>query len=129
MFNRLTNKVVTSALAVAVTLILGVVVFAQNGSGQKISFYLDGKVGSELVKKGTYTVVIPEAEQGTIEIKVGKKVVTAQFTKRQNNTEAEADKMTYRDNGDGTRTIATITPRGRNFTLEIKENSGSVAKQ
>jgi hypothetical protein len=127
MLNRTTNKVVTGALALAATLILGVAVFAQNGVEQKISFYLDGKVGNEVVKKGTYTVVIPAAEQGTVEIKVGKKTVTAPFTKRQNDTESDADKMTYRDNGDGTRTIASITPRGRNFTL-VLDNS-SVAKQ
>ncbi len=128
MFDRLTNKVIKGASTIALTLILGVAVFAQNGVEQKISFYLDGKVGDELVKKGTYTVVIPAAEQGKIEIKVGKKIVTAPFTKRQNNSESEADKMTYRDNGDGTRTIATITPRGRDFTL-VLENNGSVAKQ
>ncbi|GEM_PF-1731190 len=127
MFDRLTNKVVNGALALAVALILGVTVFAQGGDKQKVEFYLDGKVGAEVVKKGSYTVVIPEAEQGAIEIKVGKKVVTAQVTKRQNNQEADADKMTYRDNGDGTRTIATITPRGRKFTLVLQENSGSVA--
>ncbi|MCI0523822.1 MAG: hypothetical protein L0Y75_01035 [Acidobacteria bacterium] len=127
MFDRLTNKVVNCALALAVALILGVTVFAQGGDKQKIEFYLDGKVGNEVVKKGSYTVVIPEAEQGAIEIKVGKKVVTAQVTKRQNNNEADADKMTYRDNGDGTRTIATITPRGRKFTLVLQENAGSVA--
>ncbi len=127
MFDRLTNKVVNGALALAVALILGVTVFAQNGDKQKIEFYLDGKVGGEVVKKGSYTVVIPEAEQGAIEIKVGKKVVTAQVTKRQNSQEADADKMTYRDNGDGTRTIATITPRGRKFTLVLQENGGSVA--
>jgi lipopolysaccharide export system protein LptA len=80
-----------------------------------------------VVKKGTYTVSIPESDQGTIEIKVGKKVVTAQFTKRQNTGEAEADKMTYRENGDGSRTIATITPRGRKYTLLLED--GSVAKQ
>jgi hypothetical protein len=127
MFDRLTNKVVNGALALAVTLILGVTVFAQDGDKQKIEFYLDGKIGNEVVKKGSYTVVIPEAEQGAIEIKVGKKVVTAQVTKRQNNEEADADKMTYRDNGDGTRTIATITPRGRKFTLVLQETGGSVA--
>lgn len=127
MFNRLTNRVVSSALALAAVLVLSMVALAQNGVEQKVSFYLDGKVGSEVVKKGTYTVVIPEAEQGTIEIKVGKKVVAAQFTKRQNNNESDADKMTYRDNGDGTRSIASITPRGRKFTLLLQENGGSVA--
>ncbi len=127
MFDRLTNKVIGAALAMSVVLILGVAAFAQNGVEQKVSFYLDGKVGAEVVKKGSYTVVIPEAEQGTVEIKVGKKSVTAQFTKQQIATASDADKMTYRDNGDGTRTIASITPRGRKFTLVLQENSGSVA--
>jgi len=127
MFNRLRNKVTSGALALVVVLVFGVVALAQNGVEQKVSFYLDGKVGNEVVKKGTYTVVIPEAEQGTVEIKVGKKSVTAQFTKRQNKDNSDADKMTYRDNGDGTRTIATITPRGRKFTLLLQENGGSVA--
>jgi hypothetical protein len=104
------------------------VALAQNGVEQKVSFYLDGKVGNEVVKKGTYTVVIPEADQGTVEIKVGKKVVAAQFTKRQNNDASDADKMTYRENGDGTRTIATITPRGRKFTLLLQENSSVAGK-
>ena len=129
MFDRLTNKVVNGALALTVALILGVTVFAQNGDKQKVEFYLDGKVGNEVVKKGSYTVVIPEAEQGTIEIKVGKKVVTAQVTKRQNNNEADADKMTYRENSDGTRSIASITPRGKKYTLVLAEGAGSVAKQ
>jgi preprotein translocase subunit YajC len=100
---------------------------AQQNVEQKVSFYLDGKVGDEIVKKGSYTLVIPEADQGAFEIKVGKKTVTAQFTKRQNKEQAEADKMTYRDNGDGTRTIATITPRGRKFTLLLQE-SGVASK-
>ena len=108
---------------------LSVVVAAQGKVEKKVSFYLDGKVGNELVKKGEYKVTIPEAEQGTVEIKVGKKVVTAQFTKKANTTEAEADKMTYRENADGTRSIASITPRGQKFTLVLAEPAGSVAKQ
>ena len=128
MFNNLSNKVASGALALVAVLVLGVVALAQNGVEQKVSFYLDGKVGNEVVKKGTYTVVIPEADQGTFEIKVGKKTVAAQFTKRQNKDESEADKMTYRDNGDGTRTIATITPRGRKFTLLLQENSSVAGK-
>ncbi len=124
------KKITNIALALAATTVLSVAVLAQGAVEKKVSFYLDGKVGSELVKKGTYTVAIPEAEAGTVEIKVGKKVVAAQYTKRQNNAEAEADKMTYRDNGDGTRTIATITPRGQKYTLVFQEGSGSsVAKQ
>ncbi len=132
MFNNLRNKVASSGLAMAAVLAFGIVGgivgFGQTGVEQKISFYLDGKVGNEVVKKGTYTVVIPESDQGTVEIKVGKKVVTAPFTKRQNNDSTDADKMTYRDNGDGTRTIATITPRGRKFTLLLQENSSVAGK-
>src|SRR5262249_30986956 len=127
MFNNLSNKVASGAIALAAVLVLGVVALAQNGVEQKVSFYLDGKVGNEVVKKGTYTVVIPEAEQGTVEIKIGKKTIAAPFTKRLNKDQADADKMTYRDNGDGTRTIATITPRGRKFTLLLQETDGSVA--
>ena len=128
MLNNLRNKVASGALALVAILVLGVVALAQNGVEQKVSFYLDGKVGNEVVKKGTYTVVIPEADQGSVEIKVGKKIVTAQFTKRQNKEQSDADKMTYRDNGDGTRTIATITPRGRKFTLLLEENSSVAGK-
>lgn len=128
MFNNLKNKVASGALALVAVLILGVVALAQNGVEQKVSFYLDGKVGNEVVKKGTYTVVIPEADQGTFEIKVGKKTVAAQFSKRQNKDASDADKMTYRENGDGTRTIATITPRGRKFTLLVEETSSVAGK-
>src|SRR5262245_23873822 len=102
---------------------LSAVIYAQKGDQQKIDFYLDGKIGTEEIKRGTYPVSIPEVDQGALEIKVGKKVVTAQFTKRQNAAVSEADKMTYRENGDGTRTIATITPRGRKYTL-VLDNSG-----
>ena len=122
MFNNSMNKIGVLVAA----LILSIVALAQQKPvEQKVSFYLDGKIGTELVKKGTYTVVIPETEQGSVEIKVGKKTVTAQFTKRQNQDEAEADKMTYRDNGDGTRAIATITPRGRKFTLLLQDSVAS----
>jgi hypothetical protein len=116
------KKIGIVALTLITALAFSVGAWAQQKVEQKVSFYLDGKVGDELVKKGTYTVLIPEADQGAFEIKVGKKIVTAQFTKRLNNVEAEADKMTYRDNGDGTRTIATITPRGRKFTLLLQES-------
>ena len=126
MFNR---KFMNGVSAVAASVGLSVAVLAQGAVEKKVSFYLDGKVGNELIKKGTYTVAIPDAEQGTVEIKVGKKVVAAQFTKRANTTEADADKMTYRENNDGTRTIATITPRGQKYTLVLGEAAGSVAKQ
>jgi hypothetical protein len=128
MFNRISKKALDGLFALVVVLGLSLAAYAQNGIEQKISFYLDGKVGNEVVKKGTYTVSIPEAEQGAIEIKLGgKKTVKAQFTKRQNTTVAVADKMTYRDNGDGARTIASISPRGRKFTL-VLDNASSVGK-
>jgi hypothetical protein len=125
MFNRFSNMF----LALAVAAVLTVAVAAQAKVEKKVSFYLDGKVGNELVKKGTYTVAIPDSEQGTVEIKVGKKVVTAQFTKKSNANEADADKMTYRENADGTRSVASITPRGQKFTLVLAETASSVAKQ
>jgi hypothetical protein len=125
MFNRFSNMV----LALAVTAVLTVAVSAQAKVEKKVSFYLDGKVGTELVKKGDYNLTIPEAEQGTVEIKVGKKVVTAQFTKKANTNEAEADRVTYRENADGTRVVASITPRGQKFTLVLAETANSVAKQ
>jgi hypothetical protein len=133
MFNNSIKKVGNVALAtvatLAVALVFSVAALAQTQKPveQKVSFYLDGKIGTEVVKKGTYTVVIPDADQGSVEIKVGKKTITAQFTRRQNQEEAEADKMTYRDNGDGTRMIATITPRGRKFTL-LLQDSGVASK-
>ena len=116
------KKIGRCALTLVAALAFSVGAWAQQTVEQKVSFYLDGKVGDELVKKGIYTMVIPQADQGAFEIKVGKKTVTAPFTKRQNKEAAEADKMTYRDNGDGTRTIATITPRGRKFTLLLQES-------
>ena len=128
MFNRFSKKALDGLFALVVVLGLSLAAYAQKGIEQKISFYLDGKVGNEVVKKGTYAVSIPEAEHSAIEIKLGgKKTVTAQFTKRQNTTESDADKMTYRDNGDGTRTIESITPRGRKFTL-VLDDASSVAK-
>jgi hypothetical protein len=127
MLNYSRKKIGKVGLTLVAVLAFSIVAIAQQPVEQKVSFYLDGKVGNEVVKKGTYTVVIPEDDQGAFEIKVGKKTITAQFTKRQNNEEAEADKMTYRDNGDGTRVIATITPRGRKFTLLLEE-SGVASK-
>jgi hypothetical protein len=121
MLRRISENIL---MTMAITVVLRIAIYGEGGIDQKVSFYLDGKVGNELVKKGTYEVSVPDGEQGTIEIKVGKRVVTAPFTRRQNSAEAEADKMTYRDNGDGTRTIATITPRGRKFTLVLETPAG-----
>ncbi|MGH9846644.1 MAG: hypothetical protein ACREEM_48715 [Blastocatellia bacterium] len=123
MVNRLSNKVFTGLVLVVA---LAVAAVAQNSREQKLEFYLDGKVGTEVVKKGAYKVVIPESEQGAIEIKVGKKVVTAQFVKRALPNESDKDKMTYVENADGTRSVASITPRGRKYTLVLQENGGNV---
>jgi len=127
MFRRINREAVKKLMIGAVVVGLSAVIYAQKGDQQKINFYLDGKVGNEEIKRGIYPVSIPEVDQGALEIKLGKKVVTAQFTKRQNASAAEADKMTYRENGDGTRIIATITPRGRKYTL-VLDNNG-VAEQ
>ncbi len=127
MLNRSSNGIRRGAVALVAVLVLGAIALAQGAVEQKVSFYLDGRVGNELIKKGTYTLIIPDADQGSFEIKVGKKTITARFTRRQNEAEAEADKMTYRDNGDGTRSIASITPRGRRFTLLIQD--GGVASK
>ncbi len=124
MLNRFSKKVM-AGLVLSIAMVA--VAIAQNASEQKLEFYLDGKVGSEIVKKGSYKVVIPEAEQGNIEIKVGKKVVTAPFVRKAIDTESERDKMTYVENADGSRTIATITPRGRKYQLVLSETAGSVA--
>ena len=121
MRNGFANFVLNGALA---ALVLTGAALAQ-GQQQKIEFYLDGKVGNEVVKKGTYTVTLPESEQGQLEIKVGKKIIAANVTKQQLDQAPDADKMTYKDNGDGTRSIATITPRGKKYTYVI--TGGEVA--
>jgi hypothetical protein len=127
MIKAIKGRVLNTHLGLVLALSLGLAAYAQSNMEQKVTFYLDGKVGTEMVKKGTHTVLIPESEEGRLEIKVGKRSIMAPFTKRQNSAQAEADKMTYRENPDGTRTIATITPRGRKFTLVL--DNGSMARQ
>jgi hypothetical protein len=97
------------------------------GKQQKVEFYLDGKVGNEVVKKGAYTVTLPEGNQGQVAIKVGKKVVTANVVKKENATAPDSDKMTYATNDDGTRTVTSLTPRGQKYTLVFEGND--IAKQ
>lgn len=97
------------------------------GKQQKVEFYLDGKVGTEVVKKGNYTVTLPEGNQGQVAIKVGKKIVTANVTKKDITNAPEADKMTYATNDDGTRTVTSLTPKGQKYTLVFEANE--VAKQ
>jgi len=120
MQKRQSHSILGGFLALLVVLGSSIMLYAQGGIQQKIEFYLDGKVGTEMVKKGSYTLSFPDADQGTLEIKIGKKTITVPFTRRPIPVEADADRMTYRDQGDGTRSIATITPRGRKFTLVLQ---------
>lgn len=102
-------------------LVLGAAVgLHAQGLQQKIEFYLDGKIGTEMIKKGSYTISYPDADQGTLEIKIGKKVISVPFTRTEIGAASDSDRMTYRDNGDGTRSVATITPRGKKFTLVLQ---------
>lgn len=119
MRNRLMNVMAAGVLGAAMVFGTAAGLQAQ-GLQQKVEFYLDGKIGSDLVKKGSYTISYPDADQGTLEIKIGKKVVGVPFTRREIGAVADADKMTYRDNGDGTRSVATITPRGKKYTLVLQ---------
>lgn len=100
---------------------------AQEPVRQTFQFYLDGKIGGEVVKKGNYEVTFTEGEQGKLEIKVGKKVITTQFTRRATEAAASTNQMTYRDNGDGTLSVATLTPKGRKYTLVLTNENVSVA--
>ncbi|NOT61984.1 MAG: hypothetical protein HOP19_17350 [Acidobacteria bacterium] len=97
------------------------------GKQQSVEFYLDGKVGTEVVKKGSYKVTLPEGTQGQVAIKVGKKVITANVTKKDIANAPEADKMTYATNDDGTRTVTSLTPKGQKYTLVFE--GSEVAKQ
>ncbi|QQS46304.1 MAG: hypothetical protein IPM66_20700 [Acidobacteriota bacterium] len=100
--------------------ILAISAAAQSTVSQKFTFLVDGKIGNEVVKKGAYKINYTDAETGTIEIKVGSKVLTIPFTRRQNDAESNIDRATYNQLDDGSRAIATITPRGKNFTLVLE---------
>lgn len=119
MRSRFVGTLLTRFLGLTVLLMSAVALHAQNAQ-QKIEFYLDGKVGTELVKRGSYTIVYPEADQGTLEIKLGKKIISAPFVRQIITAASDADKTSYRDNPDGSRSIASITPRGKRFTLVLQ---------
>ena len=88
----------------------------------RIAGQIDGKSGTETLKSGTWTLVIPDAAQGVMTVKSGRKSITVPFTRQKNSESATTDKVTYRDNSDGSRFVASITPRGKDFTLVIAEN-------
>ena len=89
------------------------------GLEQKVLFHIDGKVGSELVRKGSYVLIVPDAMQGTAEIKVGKRTISIAFSKQMIDEAPGADRVTYKMNEDGSRSVATITPKGQKVTLVI----------
>jgi len=89
------------------------------GLEQKVLFHIDGKIGSELVRKGSYVLIVPDAMQGTAEIKVGKRTISVAFSKQMVEEAPGADRVTYKMNEDGSRSVATITPKGQKFTLII----------
>ena len=118
----LLNLIHTSLVAILAITIAGGAASALQARDldHKVEFYLDGKVGTELIKKGSYSISYPDAEQGTLQIKVGKRVVTTAFTRQSSDSPSEVDKMTYREAADGSRAIATITPRGKKYTLVLQ---------
>ena len=121
------KQILSGLFALVVSVLMADAAFAQ-GKQQKVEFYLDGKVGTEVVKKGAYTVTLPEGNQGQVAIKVGKKVVTANVTKKDITNAPDADKMTYATNDDGTRTVTSLTPKGQKYTL-VFDGANEVAKQ
>ncbi len=124
MKSRMNGRTIILTMALALIFAIGAV--AQSTVSQKVTFLVDGKIGTEMVKKGTYKVNYTDAETGTIEIKVGSKVLAIPFTKRQNDIESNSDRVTYKQQDDGSRTIATITPRGKNFTLVLDGSETAV---
>ena len=120
------KQILSGLIALVVSVLMAGAAFAQ-GKEQKVEFYLDGKVGTEVVKKGNYTVTLPEGNQGQVAIKVGKKVVTANVTRKDITNAPDADKMTYATNDDGTRTVTSLTLKGQKYTLVFEGNE--VAKQ
>ncbi|MFZ4793099.1 MAG: hypothetical protein ACOYLN_03115 [Blastocatellia bacterium] len=105
-----------------VMVILVAVGVAQVEISLKVNFQVDGKIGTEMLKRGTWTLSIPDSAQGVLTFKSGRKSVTAPFTRQNNSEPAATDKISYRENNDGSRAIASITPRGKDFTLVIAES-------
>ena len=118
LMKRMTRRVV---VMMAVTVVMVVMALGQ-AIEQKVTFHIDSRVGGETVKKGTWAVMVPEGNQGMVELKVGKKVIRAAFTKQMLDVPATEDKVTYRMEADGSRSVATIVLKGQKFMLTIGEN-------
>ena len=113
------SRSVFTTLGLAIIFATASVIYAQSLE-HKVDFYLEGKIGTETVKPGSYTISYPDAETGSLQVKVGKKVVTSQFKRQPIESSAGVDKMTYSENPDGSRAVATITPRGKKYTLVLQ---------
>ena len=127
MRNGMNGRKIVMALAFAA--IMAVSALAQSTVSGKVTFMVDGKIGTETVKKGTYKVNYTDAETGAIEINVGSKVLSIPFTKRQSDSQASTDRVTYTQLEDGSRSVATITLQGTNFTMVLDGTAATVAKK
>lgn len=125
----MTSRMSRIAKAVAMVAALAIGAMGQTEVSQKVTFLVDGKIGSETVKKGSYKISWTDAETGTVEIKVGGKVLAIPFSKKVNEMESDNDRVTYTQMPDGSRAVATISPRGKNFTLVLDTASTTVANK
>ncbi len=118
-----TNKGMGQRLMAAVA---GLAIMASMVMGQaieqKITLHIDGKFGTESVKKGAWTLVVPDADQGVAELRSGKRVIKAAFTRQALSEVAAEDKVTWRMEADGSRGVATIQLKGQKVVLTIGEN-------
>lgn len=118
LMKRMTRRM---AVVMAVTVVMVVMALGQ-AVEQKVTFHIDGRFGGEMVKKGTWVLMVPEGNQGMAELKAGRKVIRAAFTKQMLDVAATEDKVTYRMEADGSRGVATIVLKGQKFMLTIGEN-------
>jgi hypothetical protein len=113
------NRNIVRTALLMLMLIPGMGALAQGSLSQKITFQVDGRIGGETVRRGTCTLIIPDGTQGTLTVKSGKRSLTVPFTRQEVEEPAATDKVTYRENGDGSRSVSTIAPRGQKFVLTL----------
>jgi hypothetical protein len=112
------NRVLTALGALSLAGVLAFGAFAQRLE-QKVVFHIDGKIGSESVRKGTYLLVVPDVLEGSAELRIGKRTLSLPFRKQMIEQASGTDRVTYQMNEDGSRSVATITPKGQLFTLVL----------